>query len=101
MAFSTVIPLTAFLEAVRAFGITISSISSGALMQGQLPQEYRGRGVGIIRWVSVIAIPLSALLGGWLADRLGVATLFAVGGFWILGISAIAWLNRHLRKARL
>lgn len=101
MAFSTIIPLTAFLEAVRAFGITIGSISSSALMQGQLPQEYRGRGVGIIRWVSVVAIPLSALLGGWLADRLGVGTLFAVGGAWILGISAVAWFNRHLRKAHL
>lgn len=100
MAFSRTVLFTAPLEGLRACCITISTITSGSLMQGLLPEEYRGRGIGIIRWLSVMAIPVSALLGGWLADRLGVAILFAAGGCWILGISAIAWLNHTVREAR-
>lgn len=99
MSLSHLLLLTMFFEAMRSFCITSSSITAAALMQGLLPEQYRGRGIGLIRWLSVIAIPLSALIGGWAADRLGVAVLFAAGGVWILGIAGMAWLSRHVRGA--
>jgi MFS family permease len=60
----------------------------------------RGRAWGITSSVAVTSIPLSTLIGGWLADILGVAPLFAGGGVFIIGVAALAWSNRHVRTAR-
>ena len=101
MAASTVFPLTAALEAASAFVLTMGGVSMGALTQALVPEHYRGRVSGITRAMAVVTIPVSALLGGWLADQVGPAPLFAVGGAWILGCAGLAWSNRHVRMARI
>jgi MFS family permease len=83
------------------FGLTVGSVSMGALVQALIPEDYRGRVWGITGSLAVMAIPLSALIGGWLADILGVAPLFATGGVVIIGVAALAWSNRHMRTARI
>ena len=101
MAASTSLPLTAALEATLAFGLTVGGVSSVALTQALSPENYRGRVAGITAGFGVIAIPLSALTGGWLADMLGAAPLFAVGGAWTLSVAGLAWSNPHIRTARI
>jgi DHA3 family macrolide efflux protein-like MFS transporter len=101
MAASTWLALTAVLEATHAFGITAGGVSIGALTAALVPETYRGRVAGITGGVAVVAIPCSALLGGWLADLLGPAPLFAIGGVWMLGVAALARSNRHVRTARI
>ncbi len=101
IAFSTSLPLTVVLDALAAFGITVSGIAGGALSMLLIPEQYRGRTFGIIRSLSVVAIPPSALLGGWLADMLGVLPLFAFGGTFMLALAAVAWFNSRLRSARI
>jgi MFS transporter, DHA3 family, macrolide efflux protein len=101
LAASLWLPLTAALEATMVFGLTAGSVSMGALTQALIPENYRGRVWGITGSVAVMSIPLSALVGGWLADILGVAPLFAGGGVFILGVAALAWSNRHVRRARI
>jgi MFS transporter, DHA3 family, macrolide efflux protein len=101
LAASTSLPLTAALEAAMVFGLTVGSVSMGALVQALIPEDYRGRVWGLTGSVAVMSIPLSALIGGWLADILGVAPLFAGGGVFIIGVAALAWSNRHVRMARI
>jgi MFS transporter, DHA3 family, macrolide efflux protein len=101
LATSTWLPLTAALEAAVTFGVTVGSVSVGALVQALVPENYRGRVWGITGSVAVMSIPLSALIGGWLADILGVAPLFGAGGAFILGVAALAWSNQHVRMARI
>lgn len=98
---STWLPQSALLTALMVFGITVGGISLGALTQGLIADEYLGRVAGITGSLSVIAIPFSTLLGGWLADRLGVVPLFVFGGLWILGVATLAWTNPHVRTAHL
>jgi MFS transporter, DHA3 family, macrolide efflux protein len=76
-------------------------VSVGALTQALIPENYRGRVWGITSSVAVMSIPLSALIGGWLADILGVAPLFASGGVFMMGVAALTWSNRHVRTARI
>lgn len=99
MAASTALVLTALLEAILAFGLTIGGIASAVLTQAVCPGEYRGRVAGISAGLSVIAIPPSTLIGGWLADILGPAPLFACGGVWILSVAALAWSSQYIRTA--
>lgn len=101
IAVSTSLPLTAALETVVAFGLTAGSVSINALLQTLLPENYRGRVFALMTGMAVIAIPLSALLGGWLADLLGPAPLFAIAGVWILGIAVLTWSNLHIRAAQI
>jgi MFS family permease len=101
IAISTALPLTAALVSVQAGAFTVGGVSMGALNQALIPEGYRGRVGGITGGIAVFAIPLSALLGGAFADRLGPAPLFAIAGIWILAIAALAWANRHVRAARI
>jgi MFS transporter, DHA3 family, macrolide efflux protein len=101
VAFSTSLPLTVVLDAMNAFGLTVSGVASGALSTLLIPDQYRGRTFGIIRSLSVVAIPPSALLGGWLADMFGVMPLFAFGGLYMLALAGLAWIKPELRSARI
>ncbi len=100
IAFSTVFFVTATLNAISAFGVITGDVAMGALMALLIPENYRGRASGITRALSVIAIPLSSLAGGWLTDRIGVEPLFIIGGAWMIGVAALAYANRHVRTAR-
>lgn len=101
VALSTSLPLTIALDAVNAFGITVGSVASGALSTLLIPEEYRGRTFGITRSLSVMAIPPSALAGGWLADRIGVLPLFVFGGLYMFVLAILAWSNPQMRSARI
>jgi MFS transporter, DHA3 family, macrolide efflux protein len=101
IAASVSLPVTIVLEAILVFGLTVGSVSLSALIQAIIPDAYLGRVGGITRAVAVIAIPLSTLIGAWLADILGPVPLFTLGGFWILGVTSLALMNRHIRQARI
>jgi len=101
LAASLWLPLTAALETLMVCGLTVGGVSMSALTQALIPAGYRGRVSGLTGSVAVLSIPLSALAGGWLADSLGVAPLFAIGGVIILGVTALAWSNHHVRTARI
>lgn len=101
VALSTSLPLTIALDAVNAFGITVGSVASGALSTLLIPDQYRGRTFGIIRSLSVMAIPPSAVIGGWLADIVGALPLFVFGGLYMLGLALLAWSKPEIRSARI
>jgi MFS family permease len=101
IAMLTWLPLVAILSAALVFGMAVGGVSLGALMQGLIAEHYLGRVAGITRALSVVAIPFSTLAAGWLADVLGAAPVFAIGGVWVLGVTGLAWANPQLRTARI
>ncbi len=101
MSVSTWLPLTAAMEFGQALGLTMSSVCTAALSQALVPEAYLGRVSGLSSSLGVIVVPISTLIGGWLADMLGVAPLFFAGGTWILCIAALGWLSHDIRDARI
>ena len=101
IAFSTSIPLTGLFMLVSTFGNVVASIAFGALSQALCPPAYRGRLSGISSSLAVLAIPPSALLGGWFADIVGVTVLFAIAGIWTLGVASLALASESVRTAKI
>ena len=101
MGASSLLPLTLVLQALMVFGLTAGGVSLSALTQGLIPQTYLGRAAGLITSLSVVAIPLSTFVGGWMADLVGVTALFTIGGLWIVAVAALALASRPVRSAQL
>jgi len=98
---STWLPLTAALEAMAALCLTAGGVAMGAVTVLMVPGDCRGRVTGISTALGVVAIPVSSLLGGWLADMVGATTMFAVGGIWTVAVAILAAANPHVRAARI
>lgn len=100
-AISIWLPVTLVLEVIGAMGLTVGGVSIGAVTDVLIPENLRGRVWGISGSLSVIAIPISSLISGWLADIFSPVALYAVGGIWVVGVAALCWFNRHIRTARI
>ena len=101
IAASTWLPVTIVLEFVETLGIVASMVASGAIMITAVPEEYRGRIFGMVRSLSVVLIPGSALIGGWVAEFVEIWVMFAVAGALMLSLAMVAWINSHVRTARI
>ncbi len=101
IAGSTWLPATMILESVETGALTAGMIVYGAITIASVPEEYRGRIFGIVRGMSVVLIPMSALVGGWIAEFVEIWIMFAFAGVYVLGVALLAWANPHVRGARI
>jgi MFS transporter, DHA3 family, macrolide efflux protein len=101
VAASTWLPVTLVLEVIGIFGLTVGGVASGAIMVIFVPDEVRGRVLGISRGMGVATIPVAAVAAGWLAGIIGVVPLFVIGGAYTLAVGVLAWANPHLRAAQI
>ena len=101
IAASTWLPATMALGFVEAASLTASMVASGAIMITSVPEDYRGRVFGMVRSLSVILLPGSALAGGWIAEFVDIWIMFAAAGALTLALALAAWANPHVRKARI
>ena len=76
-------------------------IVHGSITIASVPEEYRGRIFGIVRGMSVVLIPISVLVGGWIAEFVEIWSMFAFAGAYVLGVALLAWANPHVRGARI
>ena len=76
-------------------------IATGAITIASVPEAYRGRIFGILRGLSVVLIPVSALVGGWIAEFVEIWIMFGFAGVLVLGVALLAWANPHVRGARI
>jgi predicted MFS family arabinose efflux permease len=73
------------------FATTVWNVVSVGLRQSIVPHRLFGRVNSVFRWFALGAMPLGALLGGVLADVLGLRQAYAVGAFVVaLAIVAMA-----------
>ncbi len=101
IAASTWLPVTMALEFLETASFVASMVASGAIMITAVPEEYRGRVFGIVRSLSVVLIPASALVGGWIAEFVEIWIMFAAAGAFTLALALLAWANPHVRTARI
>lgn len=101
IAASTWLPMTAVLMAAHELALTAGAVANGALSVALIPERFRGRAWGLTSAAAAVSIPFSSLLAGWLADRMGAAPLFAIGGVFIVLVAALALSNRHIRAAHI
>jgi MFS family permease len=96
VAWSTQFPLSVAAMAVLGFGMVVTNVGSNAVLQSIAPEPLRGR---IISFFTAIRFGLDALGGlvaGFVAERLGGPTTFAIEGV-VLGV-AVAWLLNSRRR---
>jgi MFS family permease len=97
MAFTHNGYVAATLFAVSAAGVMAWNVLTMSLRQTLIPTALFGRVQGAYRTLVWGVIPLGALVGGVLADAIGIRWVFAVAGGVLSALAAALWwlLGRH------
>jgi MFS family permease len=93
-------PLPVLLAYGALAGIAAGPLNGilGAAEYERIPEEMRGRALGIIRALAWMAIPLGGLAGGWLIATIGLrATFLSLGGLYVATALSSA-VNPGLRE---
>lgn len=67
------------------------------LIQRHVPDEKMGRAMGLFFAMTGLAAPFGVLLGGALAEAVGVAPFFLIDGIICLGLGAVLYLPKSVR----
>ena len=73
-----------------------TGISTNTLLQRLSPDHLRGRVMGFYSFVALGMAPFGSLQGGWVAERFGVRTSFAVGG--VISLLAVGLVVYSFRQ---
>lgn len=93
------LPLSLLTLAGVGWGFMLVISLTNALIQLEVPDELRGRVMGIYTLVFFGLMPVGSLLAGVTATRIGEATTVAAGALILLGVAAWVWLRRpELRR---
>jgi predicted MFS family arabinose efflux permease len=100
-AFGPPLPISIAIIVVSSFFVPISSVTIVTIRQSMVSRELQGRVASTTRTITASVIPLSALLGGVLAQvgtqllgaRTGLAAVLALGG--LIWMSATVLLPRR------
>ncbi len=84
-------------SALVGCGLAIFMIIWGTLQQEKVPNDMLGRVSSITQLGSVSALPLGLVLAGLLADHVGPASVFAIGGVLVIVPASLALCFRTIR----
>lgn len=68
------------------------------LIQRHVPDEKMGRAMGLLTAMMGIATPVGVVLGGILAEAVGIAPFFVMDGLACLALGLVAYLPPSIRK---
>ena len=91
-----VVAITA--SALVGCGLAVFMIIWGTLQQEKVPNDMLGRVSSITQLGSVSALPVGLVLAGLLADHVGPASVFALGGILVVVPAALALCFRAIRQ---
>ena len=69
-------------------------------IQQRVPRELLGRTMSLFMFIFMGLAPLAAVVAGWIASRVTLATLFGGAGLFLLGAALLAWLFTPMRALR-
>jgi MFS family permease len=69
-------------------------------IQQRVPRELLGRTMSLFMFIFMGLAPLAAVVAGWLASRVTLATLFGGSGLFLVGAALLAWLFTPMRALR-
>lgn len=94
-AWSRSLPLSMLLLAVLGAAALIGANATNAMLQQSVPDEWRGRVIGIYSMSFAGTAPIGGLLAGWLADRVGLSVTLTVNGALILAAGLVGRWRLH------
>jgi len=69
-------------------------------IQQRVPRELLGRTMSLFMFIFMGLAPLAAVVAGWIASRVTLATLFGGSGLLLVGAALLAWLFTPMRALR-
>jgi MFS family permease len=94
-AWSRTLPLSMLLLAALGGAAMIGVNSTNAMLQQSVPDEWRGRVIGIYSMSFAGTAPLGGLLSGWMADRIGLTTTLTLNGALIVAAGLVGRWRLH------
>ncbi len=92
-AATDLLPFSMLAIAGVGWGFMLIVNTINALVQGQVPDELRGRVMGIYTLVFFGMVPIGSLLAGIAAAEFGEPATVAVGALLLLAVSGLLWLR--------
>jgi MFS family permease len=92
-ALSRWLPLSAAVMAGIGLSFMVQANTSNALVQTSVPDEIRGRVMGLYTLVFFGTMPLGALLVGAMADRVGEPAVVLANAAVLVVVAAVVWLR--------
>ena len=101
-AWSRTLPVSMLLLAALAATALIAVNSANAMLQQSVPDEWRGRAIGLYSMSFAGTAPLGGLLAGFLAEHIGIAATLTMNGCIIVAAGLVGrWrLHNHPEAVR-
>jgi MFS family permease len=94
-------PVVAIGACVAAgFGIGVFTVLEISLVQELVPEHLLGRVMSVDMMGSFVLLPAGLIAIGWLADRIGPAPIFVIGGLLSLAVALGGLCVREIRELR-
>ncbi len=94
-AWSRALPLSALLLAALGGGALLGVNATNAMLQQSVPDEWRGRVVGVYSMSFAGTAPIGGLLSGWLAEHIGLTATLTLNGLLIVAAGLIGRWRLH------
>jgi MFS family permease len=94
-AWSRTLPVSMLLLAALGASVLVSVNATNALLQQSVPDEWRGRAIGLYSMSFAGTAPIGNILAGTLAERIGLAATLTLNGALILAAGAFARWRLH------
>ena len=94
-AWSRTLPASALLLAMLGGAALLGANATNAMLQQSVPDEWRGRVVGLYSMSFAGTAPIGALLSGWMADRMGLTVTLTLNGALIVAAGLVGRWRLH------
>ena len=94
-AWSRALPLSLLLLAAMAGAIMVAVNTTNALLQQSVPDEWRGRVIGVYSMSFAGTAPIGGLITGWLAEHIGLAITLTLNGALIVAAGLLGRWRLH------
>jgi MFS family permease len=99
-AWSRMLPVSGLLLAVMGGAAMLGVNATNAMLQQSVPDEWRGRVIGIYSMSFAGTAPLGGVLSGWLAQHIGLTATLTLNGVIIVAVGLLGrWRLRHNPEA--
>lgn len=97
---SRLLPLSLVGMVLIGLGMILFSATGNTVVQTMVPDELRGRVMGVWALVFAGSTPVGSLLSGWMAHRWGAPAAIQVGVVMMLVAGALVYFNSHQARQR-
>jgi MFS family permease len=94
-AWSRMLPVSALLLAVLGGSALIGVNATNAMLQQSVPDEWRGRVIGVYSMSFAGTAPIGGLLAGWLAEHIGLTATLTMNGLLIVAAGFLGRWRLH------